>query len=60
MFLRKMLSNKNNLDIKIELEYCLNIYNNKNHSSIKFKPYYLIKSKDEKEWNNAKINNNKN
>ena len=56
MLLKKLLSDKNNFDLNLEIENCLNIYKNKRHSSTKYEPLYLIKSKDENEWKTTKNN----
>ena len=60
LLLKKFINDKNKFDLNLDLEYCLNIYNNKKHSVTKFEPFYLIKSKDKKEWEIAKNNINKN
>ena len=56
MLLKKLLRDKSNFDLNLEIENGLNIYNNKTHSSTKYEPLYLIKSKDKNEWKTA-INN---
>jgi len=57
LLLKDYNQNKEDYDIRISLENCLNFYNNKKHNATKLIPFNLFKSKNEEDWKKAIQNN---
>jgi len=57
LLLKDYNRNKEDYNIRISLENCLNFYNNKKHNATKLIPFNLFNSKNEEDWKKAIQNN---